>query len=306
MIQLPSLSSLFGPPSPMRPLGTPMMERPGSFPLPSSSALDLPRIFSLGRERSPSGSTIFLPRPVSRTNTANTVYDYILEKQMSPSAPPVRTMTGPIQPSSRGPHLPKLSRLSRSNSELPGRPPELGGNDTPRTDAHGRPFHNNHHDHHNHQLESQGFREVPEIFRDPRPGSPEPIRQPPLATPGSVVATGFRTISSLTTAEGIPVNKDGLGPKIWTGTHFLPRFVRSADVPGEGPCYFYDDGSHCKTMIDGEAVNAHWGVTKAGKPRKRLAIACLTCREKKIKCDPDFPRCVQCEKFGRSCQFKNA
>jgi Fungal Zn(2)-Cys(6) binuclear cluster domain len=71
-------------------------------------------------------------------------------------------------------------------------------------------------------------------------------------------------------------------------------------------CYFYDDGTHCKTVIDGEIVNAHWGVTKAGKPRKRLAIACITCREKKIKCDPDYPRCVQCEKFGRICKFKNA
>lgn len=106
-------------------------------------------------------------------------------------------------------------------------------------------------------------------------------------------------------AETIPT-KDGLGPKIWTGTHFLPRFVRAAELPGEGLCYFYDDGSHCKTVIDGEAVNAHWGVTKAGKPRKRLAIACVTCREKKIKCDPDYPRCVQCEKFGRICKFKNA
>lgn len=100
--------------------------------------------------------------------------------------------------------------------------------------------------------------------------------------------------------------KDGLGPKIWTGAYFLPRFVKQAEVAGEGLCYFYDDGSHCRTVIEGEAVNAHWGVTKAGKPRKRLAIACLTCREKKIKCDPDYPRCVQCEKFGRVCRFKNA
>ncbi len=100
--------------------------------------------------------------------------------------------------------------------------------------------------------------------------------------------------------------KDTLGPKIWTGTHFLPRFVRGAEVPGEGRCYFYDDGSYCRTIIDDEPVNAHWGVTKAGKPRKRLAIACITCREKKIKCDPDYPRCVQCEKFGRVCRFKNA
>lgn len=100
--------------------------------------------------------------------------------------------------------------------------------------------------------------------------------------------------------------KDGLGPKIWTGTNFLPRFVCQAEVPGEGICYFYDDGTHCKSVIDGEMVNAHWGVTKTGKPRKRLAIACITCREKKIKCDPDYPRCVQCEKYGRICRFKNA
>lgn len=121
--------------------------------------------------------------------------------------------------------------------------------------------------------------------------------------PGGATATS--AASPGTGSVGQPV-KDALGPKIWTGSHFLPRFVRQAEVPGEGMCYFYDDGSHCKTVIDGEAVNAHWGVTKAGKPRKRLAIACITCREKKIKCDPDYPRCLQCEKFGRVCQFKNA
>ncbi|XMA09752.1 hypothetical protein WAI453_002543 [Rhynchosporium graminicola] len=123
----------------------------------------------------------------------------------------------------------------------------------------------------------------------------------------SAPATTIQPPTSTSTVTGDPLTtKDGLGPKIWTGSQFLPRFVRSAEVPGEGTCYFYDDGTHCKTVIDGEIVNAHWGVTKAGKPRKRLAIACITCREKKIKCDPDYPRCVQCEKFGRICKFKNA
>ncbi|KAM0653734.1 hypothetical protein ACHAO3_001358 [Verticillium nonalfalfae] len=137
-----------------------------------------------------------------------------------------------------------------------------------------------------------GVKDYGSSLRDQRPAPVPALAQPTVA-------------ASTVTSEGLP-SKDGLGPKIWTGTHFLPRFVRAAEVPGEGPCYFYDDGSHCKTVIDGEAVNPHWGVTKAGKPRKRLAIACITCREKKIKCDPDFPRCVQCEKFGRVCKFKNA
>ncbi|KXJ85172.1 hypothetical protein Micbo1qcDRAFT_128452, partial [Microdochium bolleyi] len=104
--------------------------------------------------------------------------------------------------------------------------------------------------------------------------------------------------------EGLPV-KYGPGPNIWTGTHFLPKFLYQRKVSGEGLCFFYDDGTHCKAIIDGEQVNAHWGVTKSGRPRKRLMIACLACREKKIKCDPDFPRCVQCEKFGIVCRFES-
>ncbi len=86
----------------------------------------------------------------------------------------------------------------------------------------------------------------------------------------------------------------------------LPRLVGEQLIPGEGPCWVYEDGSICKKVIDGEPVNAQWGVTKAGRPRKRLAIACTTCREKKIKCDPAEPKCVQCTKFGRVCRFTTA
>lgn len=81
-----------------------------------------------------------------------------------------------------------------------------------------------------------------------------------------------------------------------------PRYLGLRHVPGQGPCHYYDDGTFCKTIIAGEPVNPAWGVTKAGKPRKRLAQACLTCREKKIKCEPDFPSCVQCTKQGRICK----
>ncbi|KAI4207440.1 MAG: hypothetical protein LQ346_000569 [Caloplaca aetnensis] len=86
----------------------------------------------------------------------------------------------------------------------------------------------------------------------------------------------------------------------------LPRVVGEQEVPGEGPCWVYEDGSICRKIIDGEQVNAQWGVTKAGKPRKRLAIACTTCREKKIKCDPGEGKCQQCEKLGRECRFTTA
>ncbi|RKF62956.1 putative fungal specific transcription factor domain-containing protein [Erysiphe neolycopersici] len=113
-------------------------------------------------------------------------------------------------------------------------------------------------------------------------------------------------LKSPTMVQDSTNTRNGLGPKIWAGNRFLPQFTHEAYVPGEGTCYFYDDGTRCKSVIDGEVVNKYWGVTKTGKPRKRLAIACMTCREKKIKCDPDYPQCDQCKKFGRTCRFKNA
>lgn len=86
----------------------------------------------------------------------------------------------------------------------------------------------------------------------------------------------------------------------------LPLVIDERYVEGEGMCYFYADGSHVPKLINGVLVNANWGVTKAGKPRKRLAQACLTCREKKIKCQPNLPKCDQCQKSGRECRFESA
>jgi hypothetical protein len=80
------------------------------------------------------------------------------------------------------------------------------------------------------------------------------------------------------------------------------RCVAQREIPGEGLCYMYEDGTYCRAIIDGEPVNPSWGITKAGKPRKRLAQACLTCREKKIKCEPGYPKCHQCAKSQRVCR----
>lgn len=73
---------------------------------------------------------------------------------------------------------------------------------------------------------------------------------------------------------------------------------------GEGQYHVYEDGSRLPTHIDGEKVNPAWGLTKAMKPRKRLAMACLDCREKKIRCEPSPGKlsCVQCEKAMRLCR----
>ncbi|KAG9809461.1 hypothetical protein KCU63_g21558, partial [Aureobasidium melanogenum] len=84
-------------------------------------------------------------------------------------------------------------------------------------------------------------------------------------------------------------------------SNYSLQCVGQRHIPGEGMCYVFKDGSTCPTVIDGEPVNPLWGTTKAGKARKRLAQACLNCREKKIKCEPGEKSCLQCEKAKREC-----
>lgn len=330
--QLPSLSSLF--PSSMRTLPSPLSERPASHC--ATSPAELPRSAGGYLERSGSSSSYFPALSSSVSSSRPVVYEPKLLDKPSSAFPgqPRAGFPGPLSPGLREPGPGQAHRAHDSSSSsassasrwsfhqdmarasgeysFGGRehgtryqPPQLAGQK---------------HDHDGYP--SQGY-------RDPRIPSPHHHHHAAAAAPstpasyspqhhhhqqqhnGNNSAGGSSSSSSSNSSSQAPAGeplptRDGLGPKIWTGTHFLPRFVRAAELPGEGLCYFYDDGSHCKTVIDGEAVNAHWGVTKAGKPRKRLAIACVTCREKKIKCDPDYPRCVQCEKFGRICKFKNA
>ncbi|KAL4888582.1 fungal-specific transcription factor domain-containing protein [Aspergillus ambiguus] len=106
--------------------------------------------------------------------------------------------------------------------------------------------------------------------------------------------------SQMENADGEPTSNKNKQAKV------RPHVVDERYIEGEGLCYIYADGSHCPKVIDGVPVNANWGITKAGKPRKRLAQACLTCREKKIKCHPNLPKCDQCQKSGRECRFESA
>ncbi|KAL4903388.1 hypothetical protein BDW74DRAFT_186061 [Aspergillus multicolor] len=110
------------------------------------------------------------------------------------------------------------------------------------------------------------------------------------------------TVASPSPADSTHPNATGKTAKPQVRQHVVDERY----IEGEGLCYIYADGSHCPKSIDGMPVNANWGITKAGKPRKRLAQACLTCREKKIKCHPNLPKCDQCQKSGRECRFESA
>jgi hypothetical protein len=79
------------------------------------------------------------------------------------------------------------------------------------------------------------------------------------------------------------------------------RYLGVKDLPGEGTFHLYEDGFRIPTQVDGEVVNPQWGLTKANKPRKRLALACLYCRDKKTRCEPGVNGCLQCVKAKRTC-----
>lgn len=88
------------------------------------------------------------------------------------------------------------------------------------------------------------------------------------------------------------------------GPAAVPRCVEQRYVNGKGLCYIYEDGSFCEAVVRGEPVNPDWGLTRAGRARKRLAKACNSCREKKVKCEPgNTYRCQRCSRKGQDCQW---
>ncbi|KAI1328811.1 hypothetical protein F5Y16DRAFT_143410 [Xylariaceae sp. FL0255] len=290
--QLPSLSSLFASSQQIRPLNSPVSDRPS--PLPGfHSPLDRPLSSSANPERPYSSSSSYFPSVSPTLTQSRPIYEPRLPSGR-PSLPSIsQSFPGPLSPPIREYDAAPQGR--RTDVGTKRRWTQTSMAESRRADYGSFTS----------QPSTPSYRSASEQHRVPLPSLSQSLGYDTVRQGDSDISRLSPTLSPGSNTERTPV-KDGLGPKIWTGTHFLPRFLRQAEVPGEGLCYFYDDGTHCKTVIDGEPVNAHWGVTKAGKPRKRLAIACLTCREKKIKCDPDFPRCVQCEKFGRVCKFKNA
>lgn len=80
------------------------------------------------------------------------------------------------------------------------------------------------------------------------------------------------------------------------------RFVGYGEVDGES-VYLYSGGFYLPTHVDGEPVNALWGLTKANTPRKRLATACDRCRLKKTRCEPQPDGCPQCQRVGEVCHM---
>lgn len=225
------------------------------------------------------------------------------------------------EPTRTGQQLPSVSQLltntPRSSPPSSYFPPALGA---PFARAPGPPSHSFHH--HDLQISPTTLYDRPSGFVAPAEHLP-PISHavhvsgehtPPRPTtgPSLTLQTQHSPLSyhsalrTKSLGEVSPSESPGASISAGSAPSVRPHVVDEKYIEGEGLCYVYADGSYCPKNIDGVPVNANWGITKAGKPRKRLAQACLTCREKKIKCHPNLPKCDQCQKSGRECRFENA
>ncbi|PPJ59494.1 hypothetical protein CBER1_10011 [Cercospora berteroae] len=75
-----------------------------------------------------------------------------------------------------------------------------------------------------------------------------------------------------------------------------------AYIPGQGSCHMYKGGYSIPTHIFQDPLN----LTQSKILRKRLSVACVTCRKKKIKCEPGPDGCLQCKKGQRQCKIEPA
>ncbi|RAL61706.1 hypothetical protein DID88_002774 [Monilinia fructigena] len=209
--QLPSINSLIGS-SPVFPSTSPQDGRLPATPIHPDRSFD-------ANFQRPAASRHY--PYVSRPDTLD---------RLGYPAPPTHnapTNLGPMPESPR--YAPPYSHQDPRQGQLP-----PGTNWSPHSDS-------------NRQESFQSLRAHPDQYRHQSHASRPENESRPFYHEHAPVARNYMPTPA-STAMGEPVTvKDGLGPKIWTGTQFLPRFVKQADVAGEGLCYFYDDGTHCKT-----------------------------------------------------------
>ena len=118
-------------------------------------------------------------------------------------------------------------------------------------------------------------------------GSPT-VKHDPAAGPEDVDT--YSPASSRDLGNGQNVADSGTAPEPEMDGH-------KDDVRGEGASQNQDAGNGDKPA---------WSElkTKAGKERKRLPLACIACRRKKIRCSGEKPACKHCSRSRIPCVYK--
>jgi Fungal Zn(2)-Cys(6) binuclear cluster domain len=123
--------------------------------------------------------------------------------------------------------------------------------------------------------------------------------------PGTSEVDRWGSISS----SGLPGNRIGRGDKSETASPKSTRGRATVGLPPDDDNTSEDGGAEDgkKTQADkGESSQAPWSElkTKAGKERKRLPLACIACRRKKIRCSGQKPSCRHCLRSRTPCVYK--
>lgn len=89
----------------------------------------------------------------------------------------------------------------------------------------------------------------------------------------------------------------------WTPSNSAPQAVSNAESSPRKPASASEQDR--KTATEDDKVPA-WSElkTKAGKERKRLPLACIACRRKKIRCSGEKPACKHCLRARIPCVYK--
>lgn len=125
------------------------------------------------------------------------------------------------------------------------------------------------------------------------------LRSPNLAPAVTDQQSGTLEQSKPHSAQFCESHKGTHGPEgnpgQWT------RYIGVKRVLGKGTVHMYENGHNIPTHINTRPVNPAWGLTKANEPRKRSAIACMRCRQRKMRCEPGLHGCRQCRKDKHHC-----
>ncbi|KAI9770130.1 MAG: hypothetical protein M1840_003580 [Geoglossum simile] len=123
--------------------------------------------------------------------------------------------------------------------------------------------------------------------------------------PGNLEVDRLGSISS----RGPPVSRIGMEDESETASPGSTRGQVPAGLPPDGantPGGGAAEDNGKAQADEGENLQAPWSElkTKAGKERKRLPLACIACRRKKIRCSGQKPSCRHCLRSRTPCVYK--
>jgi uncharacterized protein YwbE len=144
------------------------------------------------------------------------------------------------------------------------------------------------------------------LFATPDPGSNQPIEEKKESiTTGQHDTPISGNQSTLKHSGSVDESEDGSHESPADGHNSLEDnmsddFGLSAAVPGDGT----ELGGKLKENKTDPTPAWSELKTKAGKERKRLPLACIACRRKKIRCSGEKPACKHCLRSRIPCVYK--